>query len=443
MGFNKYILNIIIRSLLIAATALIMVVFAVKLSWIFTFAFICILFILQIFLLIKYVSRVNRDLANFIIHLKEQNTTIKFSSNNLDKIFGGLTHEFERINSEFKKIENEKIQKQNLLDLLLNKVGTGILLVSNNEIKLYNNAILNLLGINNKVEKSQLKEKAFKLINDCANLKAGEQNIVNIRVNNITRRVLIALSELREEGNTMKIYSFHDIDREMTDYELQSWNGLIKVLSHEIMNTLTPISTTVDTLKDCYINEGNIKKQNEINEKDITDTVKGIDILDNRIKGLQGFINKFRQFLDIPVPELKDIAIVDLFKLVSDTYPKEIKFTINIGSELLKISADRELVELVFINIIKNAIEAEANEIILDAEKINKQVVLSVTDNGKGIESKIINKVFLPFYTTKSEGSGIGLSLARQIMFAHGGNIEIESQEKGTIIKLIFEDIIE
>ncbi len=440
MGFNKYILNIIIRSVLIAITALIMVVFAVKLDWIFTFIFICILFCLQIFLLIRYASKVNRDIANFLIHLKEQNTTLKLSSHNIDKIFGGLSNEFERINQGFKKIENEKIQKQNLLNLILERVGTGILLINyHDEIKLFNKALLNLLGITAKSNKSELNKKINHLVNECPNLKPGEQNIINISVNNITRRILIALSEIKEAEEKIKIYSFHDIDREMTDYELQSWNGMMKVLSHEILNTVTPISTTVDTLKDCYIYDGEDKKPENINKKDIQDTVKSIHILENRINGLKGFISKFRQFLDIPVPELKTIPINDLFKLILETYQKEnIKFSANISSKTISILADKELTELVFINIIKNAIEAQATEIKLDVFQDDLKTIISIKDNGTGIEPNILKKIFLPFYTTKSHGSGIGLSIARQIMFAHKGSIEVQSSDKGTIINLIF-----
>ncbi|MFC2103882.1 PAS domain-containing sensor histidine kinase [Bacteroidota bacterium] len=440
MGFNKYVLNIIIRSLLIAVTALVMVIFAINLKWIFTFSFICILFILQIILLVRYVSKVNRDLANFLIHLKEQNTTINFSSSNLDKTFGGLTQEFERINEEFKKIENEKIQKQHLLNLLLDRVGTGILLINkDDDISLYNNALINLLGIENKINKSVLKEKVFVLINECPNLKVGEQNIVNTNVNNITRRILIALSEIKENGEIIKIYSFHDIDREMTDYELQSWNGLIKVLAHEIMNTLTPMSTAVDTLKDCIITNGNEKTINQLEEKDIKDTIKGINLLDNRIRNLQNFIKKFRQYLDIPVPELKEIRLYDLFNTIIEIYKNEnISIEIKPIPETLTILADKDLLELVFINIIKNAIEANATEIAISANHQNKQTLMEVQDNGNGIESSILKKVFLPFYTTKKDGSGIGLSLARQIMFLHGGNIVLESNSEGTIVKLFY-----
>jgi nitrogen fixation/metabolism regulation signal transduction histidine kinase len=440
MGFNRYILTIVIRSILIAATALIMVYFALNLNWVFTFVFFCLLFILQIIFLIRYVSKVNRDLANFLIHLKEQNTSINFSSNSLDKVFGGLTKEFEKINAEFKNIENEKIKKENLLNLMLDRVGTGIVIInSRNEIKLHNKAILKILGIDGYISKSELNYKVLELLNKNDELKVGDQNIVNVHVNNITRRILIALSELKEEKESLKIYSFHDIDREMTDYELQSWSGLIKVLSHEIMNTLTPMSTVIDTLNDCMTLDGKVKTNDQLEIKDINDTIKGINILENRVDNLQNFIKKFRQFLDIPVPELKQIVINDLFNDLSGTYKNnDVNIIFKPLPESYSIFADKELIELVLINIIKNAIEANAKEVILNAQKATGQTLIEIQDNAGGIDPAILNKVFLPFYTTKKEGSGIGLSLSRQIMFAHKGEIKIESTEAGTSVKLFF-----
>ncbi len=440
MGFNRFIVHIIIRSVLLAATALLMAFFAVKPEWLFTFIFITLLFFLQVALFIRYTGKINRDLSNFLIHLKEQNTSLHLKSKNLDNLFGGLTSELDKINEEFKKIENEKIKKQNLLNILLDRIGTGILVVNaRNEIKIYNQAIKKLLALEQNIHPNHLKKQAFDLINNCRPLQAGDQQIVNVHIHNITRRILVALSEIKEDNEKLRIYSFHDIDREMTDYELQSWNGLIKVLSHEIMNTLTPMSTTTDTLKDCLTIEGNEKKLHELETKDIHDAVKGIHLLENRINGLQNFIKKFRQFLDIPVPELKKVNLPQLIETIISGYKKKnITFQLKTNTNSPDITGDEDLLELVFINLIKNSTEAQANRININIKETTKEVIVEICDNGSGIDESISKKVFLPFYTTKEGGSGIGLSLARQIMFAHGGNIEVESANDGTIVKLMF-----
>ncbi|MBI9052734.1 MAG: hypothetical protein JEY96_02890 [Bacteroidales bacterium] len=448
MNFNNFNLNIIFRSLILALTALGIAFLFNNRDWIFTLVFLGILFTIQIYLLIRYVGKINTDLANFLIHIKEQDTTLAFSKSVVDKSFKGLSKEFEKINTEIKTINNDKIKKQNLLNQLMNQVGTGIIVFdSNNKIKLSNKAIHNILGTS-ATDCNNLREKVSSVFENLNRLNIGEQSIETIQINNLTRRILISLSGIKEDNQDLKVYSFHDIDREITDYELQSWNGLIKVLSHEILNTVTPISTVVDTLKDCLLIEENAKKLNEINEKDILDSVKSVSLIENRINSLQGFIGKFRQFSELNTPEIEEVNISDLLENIIDVYKtnfSHIRFNISIMPDDLLIKMDKRLIELTINNIIKNAIEAgldgEQTTIEIKAFKLENKNYIEFYDNGKSIELQVAKKVFLPFYTTKEQGSGIGLSLARQIMFSHNGNIEFSPGSKGTCVKLIFNEI--
>ena len=443
MSFNNFNLNIIFRSLLLALTALGIAFLFKNRDWLFTLLFLCVLFSIQVYLLISYVGKINKDLANFLIHIKEQDTTLAFSKSIIDKSFSGLSKEFEKINLKIKKINNDKIKNELLLDQLINQVGTGIVVINEqNKIVLRNKAINELLDITEH-NNIALVDKLYSIFENLNSLKIGDQRIETIHINKLNRRILISISGIKEDKQKLKVYSFHDIDKEMTDYELQSWNGLIKVLSHEIMNTLTPMSTVVDTLKDCMCINAKEKTINQIELKDIKDTVKGINLLDNRLINLQNFIKKFRQFLDIPVPELKEIRVSDLFNTITETYKNNsISFEIKPIPESVALLADKDLIELVLINIIKNAIEANATAISISAYNSNKHIIIEILDNGNGIESFILKKVFLPFYTTKKDGSGIGLSLARQIMFSHGGEIILESIIEKTSVKLFFKNII-
>ncbi|OFX20121.1 MAG: hypothetical protein A2041_02430 [Bacteroidetes bacterium GWA2_31_9b] len=444
MGFNRFILNIIVRCLLIALNAIMAALLFANPEWVFTFMFLCGFFVLQVYLLIRYSSKINRDLANFLIHIKEQDTTMKFTSDSLDKTFKGLSREFQKINNEFQKVKSEQIQKQHLLNLLLDRVGTGILIVNNrSKIEILNKAVYKIFDI--ELENKNIWHFIESYVPEIKNLKAGEQKIETIHLNNISRKILISLSEIRENNEILKVFSFHDIDREITDYELQSWNGLIKVLSHEIMNTLTPISTVVETIKDCIILNGIEKEINQLNKKDISDTVRGVQLLENRLISLKNFIVRFRMFSDIPTPEFKELDLnhflkssIDLYK---NNYPS-IQFIFESGKEKLNISVDLDLLGLVLNNLVKNAVEAmiyiKNPKITLKTGKIKDKICIDIIDNGQGIESSIIKKVFLPFFTTKKEGSGIGLSLSRQIMFMHNGNIELISNSSGTMVRLVF-----
>lgn len=439
MGFNRFVLNIVIRSILIALNAITFPFFFKSEDWTFTFIFLCIFFVVQIFLLIRYLTTINRDLANFLIHIKEQDSTLAFSKQNMDKIFSGLTKEFDKINQEIKKVNYEKVKKQNLLNVVLNQIGTGILVLnSRNTIQISNTAIKSMFDLENI---------NYEFIDQFKDIKTGEQSIKTIKVNNLTRKILITLSEIKENDDKLMIYSFHDIDREITDYELQSWNGLIKVLSHEIMNTVTPIITVTDTIKDCISFENELKKPAKINSKDISDTNKGLLLIENRIKNLSNIVTQLRKFSELNTPAIVQVNIKSFIKPIIDIYQIQfpiIKFNFEVAPDTSRLNFDETLIELCVNNILKNAIEAISDknqgEISIKAYWLKKQAIIEFLDNGSGIDDSILKKVFLPFYTTKDEGSGIGLSIARQIMFAHNGNIEIESTEKGTCVKLIFKD---
>jgi len=444
MGFNRFTLNIIVRSLLITGNAILIAILLQNQNWIFTFIFFCFVLILQVYLFIRYTGRVNRDLANFLIHLREQDTTMEFTSNSLDKTFKGLSGEFKRINKEFQKVKSAQIQKQHLLNLLLDRVGTGILIVNkNSEIELLNKAVVNIFDI--EPENTNIWQIIESYITEINNLKAGDQKIETIHVNNFNRKILISLSEVHENNEILKIFSFHDIDREMTDYELQSWNGLIKVVSHEIMNTITPMLTVVDTIKDCHTINRLEKETHQLTKKDINDTLRSIELLENRLNSLKNFISRFRLFSDIPSPEFKDFELNSFLKSYIDLYKSNhpaVQFNFKTETDKLIITADSNLLGLVLNNLIKNAAESLTNnsnpKIELKTGIKKENVFIDIIDNGHGIDPGLIRKVFMPFFTTKKEGSGVGLSLSLQIMYLHQGNIELKSDKTGTSVRLIF-----
>jgi len=394
MGFNRFTLNIIVRSLLITGNAILIAILLQNQNWIFTFIFFCFVLILQVYLFIRYTGRVNRDLASFLIHLREQDTTMEFTSNSLDKTFKGLSGEFKRINKEFQKVKSAQIQKQHLLNLLLDRVGTGILIVNkNSEIELLNKAVVNIFDI--EPENTNIWQIIESYITEINNLKAGDQKIETIHVNNFNRKILISLSEVHENNEILKIFSFHDIDREMTDYELQSWNGLIKVVSHEIMNTITPMLTVVDTIKDCHTINRLEKETHQLTKKDINDTLRSIELLENRLNSLKNFISRFRLFSDIPSPEFKDFELNSYLKYCIELYKRNnpsIQFNFKTEADKIALNADSDLLELVLNNLIKNAAESLTNssnpKIEFKTGKNKENIFIEISDNGTGIEPK-------------------------------------------------------
>ena len=254
-------------------------------------------------------------------------------------------------------------------------------------------------------------------------------------------------SQTREEAECKKLVSFHNIKEELELNETDSWKKLIRVLTHEIMNSTAPISSSIKVISSLLRHEESdrIKNLNELSKEDITNTVRGLEIIEERSDGLNNFVESYRELTKNIEPYYTDFYIIEIFKSVDFLFAKDFKdASINWKSKVvpedLILKADKNLIEQVVINLIKNSIEAIntqiKREISLEAFIESNKIIIKVIDTGIGISLEESDKVFIPFYTSKEEGSGIGLSLSRQIMQLHNGSITFES-EKGTKTEFI------
>jgi signal transduction histidine kinase len=243
---------------------------------------------------------------------------------------------------------------------------------------------------------------------------------------------------LRIRGNTVKLVTLQNIQTELQKQELEAWQNLTRVLRHEIMNSITPISSLTSTLRE-ILEQDLIKKEDtyELKPEGADDLREGLTTIESRSKGLIKFIDAYREYTSVPQPKLKSIRIKDLIEKVAQLLRPEFKktsiqFTYKSDSEYLTIQADEEMIEQVLINLIKNAIEALENvpngKIVLTGTVNDNVVIIEVTDNGPGIIPEAIERIFIPFFTTKKSGSGIGLALSRQIMQMHNGSLTVKSE---------------
>jgi len=236
----------------------------------------------------------------------------------------------------------------------------------------------------------------------------------------------------------IKLVTLQNIKPELQQQELEAWQNLTRVLRHEIMNSITPISSLTSTLRD-VLNHDMIRKDDhfELQEEAATDLQDGLSTIENRSKGLIKFIDAYREYTSLPKPKMATVRLKDLLEHVAHLMRTELKktniaFHVSCDSEYLTIKADVELIEQVLINLLKNAIEALAETENPTLELIGRTaenvIKIEVIDNGAGIIKEAIDHIFVPFYTTKRTGSGIGLSLSRQIMQMHNGTIAVESE---------------
>jgi signal transduction histidine kinase len=271
-----------------------------------------------------------------------------------------------------------------------------------------------------------------------------------MKIGNHLQSILVKATELKFESNIIKLVSFQNITNELDKKELDSWQRLIRVLTHEIMNSISPITSLTGVISGYFKkkdNERPIPLEN-IDRQIVSKTLSGLNTIEETGKGLLDFVEKYRSLTSLPKPNLCRFTIESLFSkcklLMESIISENIKITASVNPEDIAIVADYAQIEQTLINLIKNAVEAingkKNGTIHLNAFNSDEGTFIQVEDDGSGIPGDIIEDIFVPFYTTKKNGSGIGLSLSKQIMQNHYGTISVNSSpDKGSVFTLKFQ----
>ncbi len=381
----------------------------------------------------RYISKISRDFYTFISALANEEYSIQFADEKSSKNLQMLYHLYNTTASRFQKIKYERDLQHVFLEEIMNQIEVGILAYDKNEkVLLINRAYRDLFKCRKPQILSDLNSGIYATIKE---IKPGNRKLISQTIDG-EKLILSAHSTsfvLKEKSMTL-VY-FHNIKSEMDEQELESWQKLFSVLTHEIMNSVTPISSLSSSL--------NSKLKRDIAENGMADSntlsllSEGLDAVSNRTKGLLTFTESFRKLSKVPKPKTIEIELEKLFEriktLFSSTFQANgITFSYLISSDTSIIFADPQQIEQVFINLVQNAIDSLINKqngliTIKSTLTFDKRTEIVVSDNGPGISEETLEKVFIPFFTTKEKGSGIGLSLSRQIIRMHGGTIEIKS----------------
>ena len=354
----------------------------------------------------------------------------------LGKSFKDLNVAFNEVLEAFRKARSEKEEQGQYLNTVVQQVRTGILSFdTDGNIQLMNTNAKRFIGISNIKNIHELININPKLYHSINNVGPGKSELYK---GGNELYLTIQATELRIRGTDVKLITLQNIQPELQKQELEAWQNLTRVLRHEIMNSITPISSLTSTLRE--ILDHDMKKNNghyELKEEGAEDLREGLSTIENRSKGLIKFIDAYREYTSLPKPKITTVRLRDLIEHVAQLMKPELKKTnINFqhycNSEYLTIQADLDMIEQVLINLLKNAIEALAETENPTLELIGRYdenaVKIEVIDNGSGIIKEALEHIFVPFYTTKRTGSGIGLSLSRQIMQMHNGSITVESE---------------
>ncbi len=391
----------------------------------------------------NYMDKTNADFTAFLMGIQYEDFSATYSGYHKGTSFGKLYEAFNLITTKFRNVKAEKVANHQYLQTIIEHVNTGLLCINKEkEVVLMNKALKELL------RKPYLKdfaavEKLFPELHELiSRLDSGQNEMIKMTVQNRLLELSVSVADFKLREVPFKLISFQNIQKELEEKELDAWQKLIRILTHEIMNSVTPITSLASSL-----NELMKDKDKVLDEEDMEDIRDGMYAIKKRGEGLLHFTETYRSLTKIPPPKFQLVEaqpllerIHILFKPVLKKYGVEL--ALKFPSNMVVFIADVELIEQVIINLLKNGIEAarevENPKIEIRAIKTNEgKTFIEVQDNGKGIQKDVLDKIFVPFFTTKKEGSGIGLSLSRQIMRLHKGNLEVNSAiGKGTVFTL-------
>ncbi|MDH5476373.1 MAG: ATP-binding protein [Cyclobacteriaceae bacterium] len=446
MEFKSFSFLLWARIILLLAVCIIAVVsFTVWAMYPVTLFF-TIIIIIQCFNLHHFLNTSNRKLSHFLDSVQYSDFVTTFSvDNKLGTTFKGLNKSFNNVLEAFRKARKEKEEHLQYLNLVVEHVDTGLISFDDKgKVDVVNNIALHLLNVPKINHMDALKVKNKALYDTIWNLKIGEKTMFVVREN---IHLSIRATQFVRRGQFIKLIALHNIHSELAKNELDAWQNLLSVLRHEIMNSMTPISSLSSTMKS-ILDEDLIKKDNlyELNESVMNDLTESLDTISSRSKGLITFIQGYRDYTSLPTPIMATVNVCNLINQVGQLMKQEtsVEIQIHCTPKTLEIVADEHLIEQVLINLVKNAKEAIRKEIESPLIKINayKQhqfTIIEVEDNGLGIVPEAIDKIFIPFYTNKKSGSGIGLSISKQIINLHNGSLQVMSEpEVKTIFRLVF-----
>ena len=354
---------------------------------------------------------------------------------------------------DFQEIRSEKEEHYHYLQSIVQNIDVSILAYQKDgTVEMINKATKKLFQVHNLKNIKALEHLSKELVNCLLNLKPGENTLVKVQDEDDILQLAIYATEFKIHNKLIILATIKNIQNVLEEQETEAWQKLIRVLTHEIMNSITPIASLSSTLDIMLKEISNRQTESSIPKIDmetVEEIQQALQTINKRSTGLLHFVNTYRNLTRIPKPNFQIIRISELFKNILLLMEEEIKQTtidlkVDINPEDLEVSADEKLIEQVLINLIKNSIHALENRkggrIFFKAYQNKRgRVTMQVIDNGQGIIREVMDKIFIPFFTTKQRGSGIGLSLSRQILRLHGGTITAFSEpEKETIFTLTF-----
>ena len=441
MGFKKFSILIAVRTSFIMVNLLCLVYLVNLPGYHAATLLLAMLLAYQCTEIVRYVSRTNSELVRFFDAARYADFSQRFELSHLGSGFEELGQAFTDILKRIQEVRSSQEQELKHLKAMVEHVPVPLLsLHASGEVTLWNNSARRLFGSHQLTRVADFEQFGQEFSHSLTSLQPGRGKLVTVEIDNMQHQLALAATQLVIAGNSEMLISMQDIQSELDGVQLQAWQDLVRVLTHEIMNSITPVASLAKTTVDLV---GDVKSQMTDSQllEELNDVSDAVTTVARRSDSLMQFVSNYRQLTRLPEAEKQQILVEDVFnrvgQLASQNWPdKNLELEVNIEPKTISLHADPDMLEQLLINLLLNAEQALAdteNGLVQLSAYINKRghTVIEVADNGPGISAEIKDKVFVPFYTTKREGSGVGLALTRQIMIAHGGTVKLNDAKIG------------
>jgi nitrogen fixation/metabolism regulation signal transduction histidine kinase len=398
----------------------------------------------------RYASRTNREVARFLDAARYEDYSQRFDFRNDGSGFRALGEAFTDILDRMRERSTDRESEMRRSRALIEHIPVPLMtLHADDSITLQNNAARRLFGAEHVTTLKDLRKFGFSFAEAVETAVPGIRQLVTFAVEGIEYKLTLATTELIIGGRSERLISLQDIQTELDATQAEAWEDLVRVLTHEIMNSITPITSLAATATDVVADVVDKVRDEEPIEEDLEDLHDAIATVARRSDSLVQFVDSYRQITRLAPPEKKRILLADLFasvlRLAESECPRdEVEFVVEVSPSELDVYADRDLLEPVLINLLRNAWQATESTdkpTVHLRGRLNRRhnIVIEVADNGPGVPADIATKIFVPFFTTREKGSGVGLALARQVMIAHGGFIRLNANDGGgSVFSLTF-----
>ncbi|WP_425235077.1 sensor histidine kinase [Ulvibacterium sp.] len=437
MASRNFYFQLILRVLLITFTAIALAISYVN-QWYLATGILAILLVSQTYFLITFINSTNRKIAYFFDAIKNEDFTLRFPERVSIKSFKELNRSLNRVNGLIQEVHLQLQIREQYYQQILKQANIGIMTFNKKGHILFSNPtlekLLNYKPLNHIKQLAQVDQSLYEIFEK---LEPFDRELVQLTNEREKTHLAVKATSMSLDRQSLLLVTVQDIHKELDEKETDSWIRLIRVLNHEIMNTITPITSISESILKYYQLKDGLAPSEYITEDLVKNTAKGLGVIQEQGRNLMDFVHSYRSFLSLPPPDKALVPaqkLLDNVKTLMDQQSQNnaIYFEAKANPENLELFIDEKQISQILINLCKNALQSlEGKEkgtikILSGTNEIGKKFI-EVWDNGPGIPEDLIDEIFVPFFTTKNAGTGIGLSLSKQIMHLHGGNIKVRS----------------